>query len=159
VGGIEVTAAGSHGFDMSMDYSVTLELPAEILGSEIGGAISQLSDQDLQKMTVPLPVGITGSFSDPQINLNMETAITSLTQKIIDRQKENLKEKGVDILTGILTGENETSSDTTATAPKKIDTAGVTKEQVVEEVAKNILGEIFGGNKTKKDTATDDQQL
>lgn len=152
VQGIDVTAAGSHGFDMSMDYKVTLELPAELLGSTIGGTLSQISDQDLQKMTVPLPIQIAGNFQDPVIDLNMEMAVSNLTQKIIAAQKKNLKEKGVDILKDILTeGNPETDSATTAQ-----DTTAGTKEKVVKEVAKGILGEIFRGRKKEKDTVQKD---
>src|SRR5690606_21034196 len=82
--GIHVTAGGSHGFDMSMDYDLTLDVPAEFLGSSVSGVLSKLSAQDLKNTTVPLPVGISGTFQNPSINLNLEQAVNSLTQSIVE---------------------------------------------------------------------------
>src|SRR5690606_17010811 len=91
VKGINVTAGGSHGFDMSMDYDLTLDIPAEFLGSSLSGVLSKLTSQELANTSVPLPVGISGNFRNPNISLNMDQAVNSLTQSIIDKQKDNLK--------------------------------------------------------------------
>ena len=151
--GIHVTAGGSHGFDMSMDYDLTLDVPAEFLGSSVSGVLSKLSAQDLKNTTVPLPVGISGTFQNPSINLNLEQAVNSLTQSIVETQKENLKEKGKDILTGILTGDRNKQTDTTATGQQtKTDTVTPTERDKVKEAAKEILGGILGGRKKKTDS-------
>lgn len=152
VKGIQVTAGGSHGFDMSMDYDLTLDIPAQMLGSSLSGVLSKLTSQELANTTVPLPVGISGSFQNPAISLNMDQAVNSLTQSIIENQKENLKEKGKDILTGIITGNRGTQTDTTATGQQTTDTVPPSDRDKVKEAAKDILGGILGGRKKKTDT-------
>ena len=153
VKGIHVTAGGSHGFDMSMDYDLTLDVPAEFLGSSVSGVLSKLSAQELENTTVPLPVNISGTFQNPSVNLNLDQAVNSLTQTIIENQKDNLKEKGKDILTGILTGNRGKTADTTTTGQKtKTDTVTPTERDKVKEAAKEILGGILGGRKKKTDS-------
>ena len=146
--GIKGRASGSHGFDMNMNYKVALAVPAKYLGNEIGSTLARLSSQEQDTMTVALPVDIRGSFQNPAISLNVQQAVNNLTQRIIASQKENLKEKGKNILTDIITG--KTKPDTTATGVKK-DSVSPQKD-VVEEAAKDILGGLLGGKKKKKDT-------
>ncbi len=148
--GIKARASGSHGFDMNMNYTVALNVPAKYLGNEIGSTLAQLSSQAQDTMTVALPVDIRGSFQNPAINLNIQQAVNNLTQKIIASQKENLKEKGKNILTDIITGKTKTDTTATKTQPKD----SVAQKDVVKEAAKDILGGLLGGKKKKKDTTS-----
>lgn len=154
VKGINVQVAGSHGFDMEMNYNVILDVPAKYLGSSIGNTIASLSAQDLQNMTVPLPIGLTGTFANPQINLNTQQAITALTQKIVAQQKKELTNKGLDALGNILTGGNNAPvPDSTATPQeRKQDSIRATQQDQVKNAAKSILGGILKSNKKTTDT-------
>lgn len=155
VEGIKVQVGGSHNFDMNMNYNLNLQVPAKYLGSQIGNTLANLSSQDLQNMTVALPIGLTGSFTNPQINLNMQQAVTALTQKIVAEQKKELTNKGIDALGNILTGGKTTprSADSTA-RPGEVrkDTIRATQEQQVKDAAKTILGGLLGGKKKVVDT-------
>ncbi len=148
--GIKATASGSHGFDMNMNYKVAMDIPAKFLGSELGGTLSRLSATAQDTMTVGLPINITGTFTNPNINLDMQQAVNNLTQEIISSQKDKLQEKGKDILTDIITGRT-TEKDTTATGQTRTDTTE-TQQEAVKEAARDILGGILGGKKKKKDT-------
>ncbi len=145
--GIDVNVAGRHGLDKSMAYTLTMEVPARYLGSEVQNLLSKLDPSDAQNMTVDIPVGVTGSITNPQINLDMQSAVSTITQKLIDRQKQELKDKGKDILKDIITG-GTTPKDTTSTSGKQ-DPAG-NDQSTTEKVVKDILGDIFG--KRKKDS-------
>lgn len=149
--GIKATASGSHGFDMNMNYTVDLDIPAKFLGSELEGTLSRLSDTAQDTMTVGLPINITGSFNDPNINLNMQQAVTNLTQKIISSQKDKLQEKGKDILTDIITGKTTGKDTATTDQTQRTDTTE-TQQEAVKQAARDILGGILGGKKKKKDT-------
>lgn len=144
--GIKITAGGSHSFDMNMDYNVSLDVPAKYLGNEVGGLISQLSAQETNEMKVALPVGISGNFSNPKINLNTGQAVKQLTQQIIDKQKDKAKDKiigeGSKVLTDLLGGSKKKDS-TTSTSDNP--------EDKLKDAAKDILGG-FLGKKKKKDT-------
>ncbi len=155
VKGINVKVAGSHGFDMNMNYNLTLDVPARFLGSEVGNALAKLSAQDLQSMTVDLPIGLTGTFQNPNINLNMQQAVNNLTQKIVAQQKAELTKKGIDALGNIITGgrTQPKTPDTTATpeAVKK-DSIKSPQEKQIQDAARDILGGLLGGKKKPKDT-------
>lgn len=147
VKGIKITAQGNHSFTNEMNYSVSLDLPAKYLGDDIGSTLSQLSEEDLSSMTVALPIGITGNFADPVINLDTKAAVNQLTQQIVAKQKEKAKDKLVSKGKGVLSdvlGGNSTKKDSSATTPVKA-------EDKVKEAAKDILGGFFG-KKKKKDT-------
>ncbi|MDH7445297.1 AsmA-like C-terminal region-containing protein [Aquimarina sp. 2201CG14-23] len=145
--GIKITAGGSHGFDMNMDYNVSLDVPAKYMGKEVGGLISQLNDQESNEMTVALPVGISGNFSNPKVNINTGQAVTQLTQQIINKQKEKatgkIVDEGTKVLTDLLGGSNKDKDSTQTTTNKP--------EDKLKDAAKNILGG-FLGKKKKKDT-------
>lgn len=153
VKGIKVTASGNHSFDNIMDYNLVLDVPAKLLGSEIGNTLSKLSAQDLEKMTVALPIGLKGNFQSPQINLNMQQAMSGLTQQIIAQQKKELTNKGIDALGNILTGgnkQNPKTVDSTGTpvlTPK--DTVRNQQQQQIKDAARDILGG-FLNKKPKK---------
>jgi hypothetical protein len=156
VKGIKVTVSGSHSFDNVMDYNLMLDVPAKMLGSEIGNTLSKLSAQDLENMTVALPIGLKGNFQSPQINLNMQQAVSELTQQIIAQQKKELTNKGIDALGNILTGQNKQTPktvDSTGTPvlnPK--DTVRTQQQQQVKDVARDILGGILKKKPKKEDT-------
>lgn len=150
VKGIKGVASGTHNFDLNMNYNVALEIPARLLGDQIGGTLSRLSASQLESMTVALPINLVGTFTNPKIDLNLDQAVKNLAQGIIQSQKETLKEKGKDILGGILTGKRP-PQDTTATIPQKTDSV-IKPGDRAKEAARDILGGILSGQKKKKDT-------
>lgn len=159
--GINFEVAGSHSFDMEMDYELNLDLPARYLGSEIGDVLGRLSAQEIENMTVALPINLTGNFQNPKVDVNMQQAVDNLTQSIVAKQKRNLEDKGIDAIRGIL-GNRERPADTTArdttevrdTIQNQQDT--ISREREVRDAAKNILGGILGGKKKAQDTTEND---
>ncbi|HET8839256.1 MAG TPA: AsmA-like C-terminal region-containing protein [Flavobacteriaceae bacterium] len=146
VKGIDVQVSGAHGFDNNMNYNVVLELPAKYLGSKVGGLLTKLSDQDIEKMEVELPIGLTGTFTNPDIKINMEGAVKNLTQQIIANQKENIKEQAGGVIKDILNNNNPKDS----TSVPKDSTSNPTK---IKNIAEDILGGLFG-KKGKDSTST-----
>ena len=165
---IKFLVSGSHGFDMTMNYDLKLDVPAKYLGSEVNATLGKLSGESIENTTVELPIGITGSFNSPQINLNMQQAVNSLTQKVVAQQKRNLEDKAVNAINEILQGKRDpdkpfNKNDTTTVNTKKGDTAAakiptkrdsidLDQQKQVQEAAKNILGGILNSAKKKKDT-------
>lgn len=150
--GIKGRASGAHGFDMAMNYQVALEVPAKFLGSQVGSTLSRLSAQEQENMTVGLPVNITGSFSNPSVNLNVQQAVSNLSQQIIATQKENLKEKGRDVLSDIISGGQRKDTTATGTPTQRDSVTRKNTNEAVKETARDILGGLLGGSKKKKDT-------
>lgn len=145
--GIQVTASGSHGLDKSINYNLNMDVPAKYLGGQVSGLLAKLSASDAETMKVALPIGLTGTLTSPQISVDTKAAVTTLTQKLIEKQKEELTTKGTDILQDILGGGTK-PTDTTAT-----QTNPTTTQQNTTKVVKDILGGLFGKTKKKTDSA------
>ncbi len=144
VEGIKIKAGGEHSFDQSMNYNVTLDVPAKYLGNEVGNLMSQLNDQETNTMTVALPIGISGNFTNPKVNLNTGNAVKQLTQQIISKQKAKAKDqlvgKGQKAITDLLGG-----------SKKETDSTSTKTEETLKNTAKNIIRG-FLGKKKKKDS-------
>ncbi|WP_031426645.1 AsmA-like C-terminal region-containing protein [Flavimarina sp. Hel_I_48] len=149
VKGINVNVSGSHNFDNTMNYTVGLDVPGKMLGSEIGSKLAGLSSTDLNNYKVEIPVSLTGNFSSPKVSVNTQGAISNLTQQIIASQKAKLQEKGEDkikdALGNLLGGDKKEDAATTPPQTKKDSSQAEVKNAV-----KNVLGGLL--NKKKKDT-------
>jgi hypothetical protein len=147
VKGVQVQVAGSHGFDMQMSYNLSMDVPASYLGSDVASALASLSNQDLRNTFVSLPVDVRGTFQNPQINLNMQKAVTELTQKIVAEQKRNLTQQGINALDKLL------GPGTLPQIPGQTqDTVIKTPETQIQNAAQNILQGLLGGRKSSTDT-------
>lgn len=153
VKGVNVTASGSHGLDKSMKYDLQMDVPARYLGSDVTKLLNKLDPSEANNMRVMVPLGIRGSITNPQINVDMKSAVSTITQKLVQKQTQELKDKGTDILKDIITGgdskENKKTGGNKGTN-NKTQTQKTTTEKT-EKVVKDILGDIFG-KKKKKDS-------
>ena len=147
VEGVKITAGGSHGLDQSINYNLSLDVPAKYLGKEVTNLLAKLDPEEAKNMMVSLPVGLKGNFTNPQVSLNTKAAVNSLTQKLIEKQKEQLLNQGTDMLSDLISGKNKPKDSTTTTSS---NTSGNTTQQTTQAVTE-ILGGLFG-KKKKKDT-------
>ena len=169
---IDIQVSGSHGFDRSMDYKMTLSVPAKYMGSEVTSLLAQIDDQETEKLTVPIVANVTGSFSDPTIKTDVKSAVENLTRQLVEIRKQKLKDKGKNLLKDLITGNQEKNdsikkttnndvvkdvlggilgSNKKAADSIKTDTTKVVKDPV-KEAAGNALKNLFGKNKKKKDS-------
>lgn len=159
VKGINVKVSGGHSFTNEMSYTLNLDVPARYLGSDVNGLLSKLTATEKENLSVALPVSLSGNFAKPNVNLDLKTATTALTNQIVEIQKQRVKNKVEDklddVLGGLLggtkpkpTGTSTDATGNTGTAPKPTST------EVIKDVAGGILGGLFGNKKkeTKKDT-------
>ncbi|MBL4663687.1 MAG: AsmA family protein [Flavobacteriaceae bacterium] len=150
VEGIKITAGGSHGLDKNINYNLTMNVPAKYLGGEVNNLLARLNPQEANNMTVALPVALKGSMSNPKVTLNTQSAIKALTQKLIEKQKNDLEEKGLDILKGLIGGDKTSKEGTNS--EKNTEKTGITTEEETTKVVKDIFGSLFGKKKKKKDS-------
>ncbi|GAB5401589.1 MAG: AsmA-like C-terminal region-containing protein [Aureisphaera sp.] len=143
---VQITAGGNHGLDKSMNYDLTMEVPAKYLGGEVNNLLAKLDPSEAQNTKVSLPIGIGGSFTNPSVSVDTKGAVSTLTQRLIEKQKEELTNKGTDILKDILGGGTKDDEDASGSSNEN-----TTQEQTTE-VVKDILGGIFGKKKKKKDS-------
>lgn len=152
VKGVDVAVAGTHGLDKSIDYNLVLDVPAKYLGSDITKLLQKLDPKEADAMRVALPIGLKGSFTNPQVSVNTETAINKLTQELIAKQKDKLIDTGTGILEDFLKG--NTKKDSTITTGGNTGNTNQqqnTQQQTTEKI-KGIFDGIMGGKKKKSDT-------
>jgi hypothetical protein len=137
---IEVVLQGKHSLNNIMDYTAQLKLPAKYLGNEIGDKLAKISSADLKNMKVDLPINISGKLKEPKINIDMKSAIASLTNQLVKQQKDDLVNQAGDKLNNLLGGgKNDKNKDSTST-----------KNEEVKDKVKDVLGGLLGGKKKKE---------
>ncbi len=154
--GIDIAVSGTHGLDKSIDYNVTMDVPAKYLGGDVTKLLQKLDPKEIDEMSVALPIGIKGTFTNPKISLNAEAAINELTQQLLAKQKDKLINQGTDILGGLFGG--ATKKDSTKTTNQQQDTTQQqTTQQQNTQKLKDILGGLLGGRKKKTDSTKTSQ--
>jgi len=146
---IEVAVSGSHGFDTSLSYDAVMNLPAKYLGKEAANLISQLSSEEQNIIKVPVTAIISGKFNNPNIKTDLKSAVTNLSKQIANNQKDKLINKGKDEVTNALNRLLDKNNPNDST---QLDSLEVIRNDKVKETAKNVLNNIFGNTKKKKDT-------
>ena len=164
---IAINVDGSHSFDKQLNYSATLNVPAKYLGTEVTKLISQLNDDSVGEVTIPVTANIGGNFTNPSVSTDLTLGVKTLTSKLVEMQKQKLVNQGKDKVKDLLSDAfKKDGSDTTTTKSDgvkeaignilgaKKDTATTDsvpkKEDEVKEAAKSILGGLL--KKKKKDT-------
>ncbi|WP_088340543.1 AsmA-like C-terminal region-containing protein [Robiginitalea sediminis] len=171
---ITVNVEGGHTFDQQLTYTATLDVPAKYLGNEVNRLITELQEPGLKEATVPVGVSIGGTYTAPTVQTDLKQAVTGLTSRLVEAQKQKLlatgKDKAQQLIGNILKEETDRpatpadsartrvgdlvqgvlggkQSDSTRT---KQDTAAPAAGGQVKQAARNILGGLLG---KKKDTA------
>jgi hypothetical protein len=140
---IKATIGGTHGFDQRINYNIKFDVPAKYLGTEANSLIAKLSPTDAAKLeNIPINASLTGNFTNPKISTDIKTAVTNLTNQLVQQQKERLLTQGNSALSDFIT-KNKKPSDTAQAATT------ATKEAVKEQVktkATNLLNSLFINN-------------
>ena len=145
VKGVQVAVTGSHALDKSMNYALAMDVPAKYLGGDVNKLLAKLDPNEAETMSVTIPVGLTGSFTNPAISIDTKSAVTTLTQRLIEKQKQDLIDKGTNILGDLLGGDNSTQTDSTNT-----NTQNTTQQTT--NIVTDVLGGLFGKKKKKQDS-------
>lgn len=144
---IAITISGSHGFDKTVDYKATFNVPAKYLGSEINRLIGKINTDEAKNISIPVTANITGSFLKPQVKTDLTSGTANLTKQLIAIEKQKLVSKGKDkaktLISDLIGGNTtDTESATTTTSDTKTDTKTEAKKAV-----KNIIGGFLGSKK------------
>ncbi|MEZ7497525.1 AsmA-like C-terminal region-containing protein [Flavobacterium sp. Arc3] len=148
---IKATIGGTHGFDQSMNYNIKFDVPAKYLGTEANELIARLTPAEAAKLeNIPINASLTGNFTNPKISTDIKTAVTNLTNQLVQQQKERLVKQGTSALTDLI-NKNKKTADTTKTATSAIPTTKEeAKTQAKEEVKAKASDLINGLFKKKK---------
>lgn len=148
---IDIQVSGSHGFDKSLNYKATLNVPAKYLGSEVNTLIDRINDSEVTKITIPVTATISGTYANPNVSTDLTSGVSNLTKQLIEIEKQKLlnsgKDKLNDLLDNVLNKKKKTT-DSTKTETTKKDSTKIKTEDAV----KDILGNLLKNRKKKKDT-------
>ncbi|QDO93332.1 AsmA family protein [Formosa sediminum] len=154
---IDVQVAGSHGFDQSLNYNATFDVPAKYLGTEAQNLLSKLNDPDAENISVPVTANIGGSVGSPSITTDLSATAKTLTNKLVTMQKDKLLNEGSnkvkDALNSFLnsnTTKDSTKTTTTTTAKAKAKDSVTTDN--IKKAADNLLNGLFGSKKESNDS-------
>lgn len=146
---IKINVGGQHGFDQSMNYNIAFDVPAKYLGDDVTKLLKSLNNTDASKISVPVNAILTGTFNNPKVSTDLSKSVTSLTNQLIEQQKDKLINEGVnkgkDILGNLLGGgNNDKNKDTTKTqTPKTNDEVKKQAEDAAKDKAKEVLQGLF----------------
>ena len=149
---IKATIGGTHGFDQSMNYNLKFDVPAKYLGSEANALIAKLSPAEAEKVqSIPINALLVGSFTNPKITTDINSAVTKFTTQLVNQQKDRLVKQGTSALTNLI-NKNKKPGDTAKTV------IPATKEEVkakVKEEVKTKASDLLNGFFNKKKKAAD----
>ncbi len=179
---IAIKVDGGHGFDRSLKYTATLQVPAKYLGSEVNNLIAKLDEQQLQNLSIPITANIGGNYTNPVVSTDLTSGVKALTTQLVEIQKQKLVNQGKSeaqkLIGGLLSGatvgkDSVPRKDSTGTgvkdvvggllgkATKPADTAVVkkdsaaTRKEPVREAAKEIIGGFLSKKKKPQETKKD----
>jgi asmA family protein len=127
--GSTINVAGTHGFDQTMDYKLTFNVPAKMLGADASALLAKLTATEQQKLgDIPVNVNMGGNFTKPQVSTDMKQVVNNLALQVAKAQANQLTDKVMDKVT------NEVTNKIT----EKIGGEAMNK-------ATDALGKIIGG--------------
>jgi hypothetical protein len=150
---IKAIVGGTHGFDQSMNYNLKFDVPAKYLGSEANALIARLTPAEATKVeSIPITAMVAGNFTNPKITTDINNAVTTLTTKLVNQQKDRLVKQGTSALTDLI-NKNKKPGDTTATViPKTKEEVKAKINEDVKKKAADVLNGFFNKKKKPADT-------
>src|SRR5690606_11818909 len=76
---IDVNVVGSHGFDKSMAYNISFDVPAKYLGEDVSKLLAQLNDPEAENLGVPVTATIGGSYNNPTISPDLGSMVSEFS--------------------------------------------------------------------------------
>lgn len=99
-GGYDGVLQGSNGLDKSIDYVLTLNLPAGSLPQQANAAISKLIKKEVTAFgnsAVPVNITFKGTFDNPQVSVSLDNAVAgqleSAAKVLQDEAKRKIEEE------------------------------------------------------------------
>ncbi|MEE9349064.1 MAG: AsmA-like C-terminal region-containing protein [Flavobacteriaceae bacterium] len=84
--------SGSHGFDKTLKYNLSMDVPAKHLGVDAVNLLSKLTNIHKDTIQIPLTTKIGGTLGKPNVQVGLKNALKILALKIIKYQKQELEE-------------------------------------------------------------------
>lgn len=154
---IDIEVSGNHNFDKTLSYSAVFNVPTKYLGSDVNRLIGKIDDASTNNLSIPITANISGTYINPSVKTDLSSSVSSLTNKLIEIEKQKLLNQGkgkvTDLLGGLLESNKKTTqTDSTKTQTTNVDSTNTNTSSTVQKEIKNVLGGLLGSKKKKKDT-------
>ncbi|MFK8267760.1 AsmA family protein [Capnocytophaga cynodegmi] len=134
---VAINVDGSHGFDQTMNYQLTFNVPPQMLGNEANSLLSKLTPENQKKINnIPVIASVEGTFKSPKVSTDMKQAVTNLVSQIAEGQVNNLKAKGTDALKTLIS--SKTDSTTAGKTSKIVDGLINNKDSVITKAKEEV---------------------
>ncbi len=155
IGGRKATVGGSTGVDGSLDYAMSMNVPAGQVGNALNSALSSVAglDNAIGK-DITLNLGILGTYDNPKVSLlsakSAGSTGGSVKTALEDKVKAKVEEKKEEAKAAINTAKDSVS---TIVEEKKEELKEEIKEEVdkakqdAKDKAKDAVKDIFGKKK------------
>lgn len=134
---------GSTGFDGSINYLVSMQVPVEKFGSQVNSLIAGLTGSDLSGTSVPLALNIGGTYGSPNIGLasgdNLDSYVTSFLRSRATSAASNVQE---DLTSQFKAREDSLRLEIKQKAEVAKDSARSEAERLVEETSNKAKEEV-----------------
>ena len=135
---------GLHGFDQSIDYSITMKVPRKYLGNAgnnlVNGLVTSAASKGIPVKLgeiVDLNVKMGGNINNPSLKIDLQKVAGDAMNDLKEQAKDFAKEK-IDTIKSKIT-----------------DTLTVIKDKVKENVKDKLKETLFGKDTTKTKPAAD----
>jgi len=168
---IDMEIGGSHGFDQSMDYAISLKIPRSLAGTQANAAVNNLVSQ-VNNKGVPIKVSdiinvnvkMGGTISNPVLKTDLKDAMSNTASNLkqqandfVKTQVDSAKQQLHDTVTSV---KKQLAKDATDELKKQLtgqkDTGAVAQnsgidnsKKKVEDAGKGLLNGLL--NKKKKE--------
>lgn len=88
-GDYKTTVQGSTGLDLSIDYSLKMDVPAGKLGTQFNSFLAKYNGGKTDpNANVPVTIGLGGNYKEPKVNLLMDEQKSQVKEAITNAAKE-----------------------------------------------------------------------
>jgi hypothetical protein len=158
--GYAANIQGSTGFDGSLNYLISMQVPVEKFGSQVTGLLANLTQSDVSNTSVPLSFNVQGNYANPRVSLaggdNIENYVTNALKSRLSSATNQVKQEVAaefkvreDSIKQELKAKAEVAKDSAKSEAAKI--INQTKDKAVDEL-KGLLKGFGSRNRAKPDT-------
>lgn len=144
-GSYKTQVSGSTGLDGSLAYSLSMNVPAGKVGTQVQSFVSQKTGSTNATDEIPVTIGVGGNYSDPKFTLIAEEQKEQAKEALTNAAKEETKKALQDVAAGTkaegLVG-NLFGNKTDSAASDSTKTKTVSKEEVEEKVKEEAKDKI-----------------
>ncbi|MEM6522739.1 MAG: AsmA-like C-terminal region-containing protein [Bacteroidota bacterium] len=130
LGDYKTTISGVTSLDGGLDYTLKTNVPAGKLGSQFTGLVSSLTGGNVSDDTmIPVQIGLGGTYDNPKPKLLMDDQKQQATAAVKEKAKEEVKDVASDLL-----------------------------DNVKDDKAKDLIGNLLGGEEQADSVSADSAQ-